>query len=422
MAAIDPMAPIDPVATVTHGAPSSGSPSIGFPSPGALPMGGFPIGSPAGFAPGSGNTSGLPLGTSFSQHDSATDSGQAGGVQIGERSPASSVSQRSRRSSGSPLTWVTGAAISLVIVAVVWLAIRQEQEAVEVANQSPSTATKGPPIDDLDIRNQRPPATKTKKQRPEPAPEDLPARPNPNPMPQPPQLVPPPEAMPTDPVMVNKPVEPPPMPKPPQPAPEPKPEEMPLPPRGEVTALAKALITAKAALIDGNLEEAKAQLAQAETLAKLPEHKAMVERLRTLDNYVGQFYHAIDEAVKSFQSGTEIEVGNTVVVVVEVLPDNLILRVAGMNKRYARNELPAGLAVAIANKWLDQSDPIAKVVNGAYLAVARINADERARALWEEAARAGEPTQNLMLVLDDHYNEIEAKFDQLARERARAKP
>jgi hypothetical protein len=247
-------------------------------------------------------------------------------------------------------------------------------------------------------------------------------------MPQPepePQPTPPGESL-IDPAMV-KPVEPPPMPQPPAPEPPaPMPEEIPLPTRAEVTAFAKAMITARAALTDGNLEEAKSQLTQAEPLAKLPEHKQMLERLQMLENYVGQFDNALRESVKGFQSGTEIEVGSTVVLVVEVIPnpempEALILRVAGMNKRYAWSELPAGLAVAIANKWLTQSDPVSKIVTGAYLAVARINSVDRARALWEEADQAGESTRSLLPVLDDRYDEIEANFDKLVVERERAK-
>jgi hypothetical protein len=57
-----------------------------------------------------------------------------------------------------------------------------------------------------------------------------------------------------------------------------------------------------------------------------------------------------NEAIDNYESGSEIKIGSsTIVVVVETSPQDLTIRVAGSIKTYLRNELSTGLAIGIAD-------------------------------------------------------------------------
>jgi hypothetical protein len=224
---------------------------------------------------------------------------------------------------------------------------------------------------------------------PTPAPESMP---EPKPAPTPPQPTPTPT----------------PTPPPPPPKPVPPPEPVVQPTREELVALGKALTTAKAALGEQNFAEADQALARADKLAKLPEHRAMVGRLTTLASYVRQFRKAIEAATKEMEAASTFQVGSsTQVAVVETFPDKIILRIAGMNRTYPFRDLPIGLAVAIADFKLDQSDPVSLVVKGAYIAAdRRAESDQldKAKAWWQDAEKAGVDLGDLPKVLTDSYD------------------
>ena len=180
--------------------------------------------------------------------------------------------------------------------------------------------------------------------------------------------------------------------------------------RAEVTALIKALTTVKEALGEQNFEEADQQLARAETLAKLPKHQEAVARLRQVAGYVKQFRDAVAAAVAQFEAGSVFMVGtSTQVAVVEGFPDRVILRIAGMNKVYPFRDMPPGLAVAIADKKLDGTDPVSRVVKGAYLLVhkrADSESHDKAKTWWKEAQDGGVDMSQLMPFLTENYDDF----------------
>ena len=180
------------------------------------------------------------------------------------------------------------------------------------------------------------------------------------------------------------------------------------PTREELVALGKAMTTAKAALSEQNFSVADRALAEAEKLAKLPEHRAKVGRLKTLGSYVRQFRKAVEEATNKMEAGESFMVGSsTVVSFVEGGPDRIIIRSAGQTRTYLFHELPLGLAVAIADLKLDGSDPVSRVVKGAYVAVdKRSDSDalDKAKTWWEEARLGGADLGDLQQVLTDRYD------------------
>jgi hypothetical protein len=122
---------------------------------------------------------------------------------------------------------------------------------------------------------------------------------------------------------------------------------------------------------------------------------------------VKQFRDAIVAAVKGMQAGETFKVGNsTQVSFVEGLHDKVILRIAGMNRTYPFNDMPPGLALAIADFKLPASNPMSRVVKGAYLLLhkrADSETQEKGRALWQDAQAAGANIAHLMPFLTDHY-------------------
>ena len=95
------------------------------------------------------------------------------------------------------------------------------------------------------------------------------------------------------------------------------------------------------------------------------------------------------------------------VIVVAVSAEKLTIRRAGGNVTYAITELPAGLAMALADSWLNANDPINRVIRGSYFAVADGDQDshrEKAKKYWEEAITNGVDVKHLLPFLTDKYD------------------
>jgi curved DNA-binding protein CbpA len=198
----------------------------------------------------------------------------------------------------------------------------------------------------------------------------------------------------------------------PTPVPTPQPTPEPAPPsptvtKAEVQALIKSLDAAKTALGEQNFKAADGHLTRAQSLAKLPKHQEAVARLKTVGEHVKQFRQALADAVQGMQAGETFKVGSsTQVSFIEGFPDKVVLRIAGMNRTYPFNDMPPGLAVALADFRLPSSAASSRVTKGAYLLVhkrADDKEEEKAKALWEEAQASGADLSKLMPFLKDNY-------------------
>jgi hypothetical protein len=240
-------------------------------------------------------------------------------------------------------------------------------------------------------------------QPPKPKPPDIAAAPiEPSVVPTP--IAPPSEARPTPTPLT------PPTPAPSTPAPSTTNEPPPMITRAEVQALIKALEAAKTAIGEQNFKAADAQLAKAESLARLPKHKGAVARLKEADGYVKQFHQALAAAVQGMQAGESFKVGNsTQVAFVEGGPDKVVVRIAGMNRTYHFNDMPPGLAMKFAERKLADSDPASRVIKGAYLLTHRrgdSDSQEKAKSLLAEAQAQGADVQHLLLLVTDNYADL----------------
>ena len=191
----------------------------------------------------------------------------------------------------------------------------------------------------------------------------------------------------------------PPKPEPPKPAPPaPKP---PVVDRATLIKLRQLLADARTKLGERNVPQAQQLIAEAGKLATTPELQEVVHRNETLAKYVEEFWGAVRDAIKGLNPTDEIDVGTSKVVLVAKEPDGrgLTIHVAGQNRQFTLQKLPNGLAIALAERWLDPKKPENKVFIGAFYAVDPKTDHDDAKRIWNEAATAGVDAVNDLLPL-----------------------
>jgi hypothetical protein len=159
-----------------------------------------------------------------------------------------------------------------------------------------------------------------------------------------------------------------------------------------------SLAAARKALGERAMEDAEARIAEAGELAVSQEQRWLVSGFEALATHVNSFWEAVREGMKGLEEAGELTVGSTLVSVVEANEDRLVIRVNGQNRRYSPDNLPAGVAAAIAKKWFDDR-PENKVILGAFYFVDPRTDLADARRLWEEAAGGGVDVKDLLALL-----------------------
>ena len=185
--------------------------------------------------------------------------------------------------------------------------------------------------------------------------------------------------------------------------PEPKPEPL----TSEEKAKLKEILTlARVALAERNLEITAEQLAAASAIAREGEAASSYQRLKLMHELVHNFNRLANQAMDSYESGSEINVGSsTKAVVVEVTPDELTIKAAGVLRSHPRNKLSVGLAMGIADT--NFNDPVmVPFLKAAYLVT--LNSDryvKRAREIWQSGNYAGAkiPADAFEDFLSDNY-------------------
>jgi hypothetical protein len=175
-------------------------------------------------------------------------------------------------------------------------------------------------------------------------------------------------------------------------------EEPPLDPE-QVTKFRGVLTAARTALGERQMDAANWHITEAESLAASAQQKRHVSSLKALQTHVEAFWKAVGEGMKGLEDAGELQVGSTIVSVVEANENRLIIRVNGQNRRYDANQLPAGLAAAIAKKWFDDR-PDNKLALGAFYFVDPRTDIADAKRLWDEAAAEGVNVNGLLALID----------------------
>jgi len=230
-----------------------------------------------------------------------------------------------------------------------------------------------------------------------------------------PPAVDPPDAAPPLPPDPNPPVSPPVVDPLPFPEPEPEPKIAPVPPPDpppppkpapeQIAAVDRALYKARRALGRRDVAAARQALVSVKQIGEeFTELGDRLHRMSHLAVYVEGFWDAVRRELARLESGAEIVLPKTRVAVVENAGGVLTLRTNGRNREFAHDDLPSGLALALARRWLDSTDPRNKVLLGAFKAVNPTSDLNDARQLWREAAQDREVREALdpiMPVLDE---------------------
>jgi hypothetical protein len=201
---------------------------------------------------------------------------------------------------------------------------------------------------------------------------------------------------------------------PPAPAPTPPNVDAPTastdspPAAAELRRLGELLQQARSAIAVHQFRVAGEALQKAAAVAKTAEHEALVGRWQRLNQCAGEIGDVVTAAALKLQPVEEISIGSgeLIVVVVETGRDSITIRNQGRNITYPLADLPAGLALAIARRNLNEDDPQNQVLFGAGLVTANdtkpLHIDE-ARRYWQRAASAGVAVEDLLATLTDSY-------------------
>lgn len=184
------------------------------------------------------------------------------------------------------------------------------------------------------------------------------------------------------------------------------------PPSSEdVLQLGELLVAARTAMAEQRFDDADQHLIEADRVARLPEHRAMVDRLRKLGSYAREFPVAVRRGLQKLEAGATLPlVGDEPAVIVERERDAVKVRWRGQNFTFSLDKLPIALGVPLAQQGSDGS-PRALVIHGAFVALhKRANEEhiEQVRAWWQEAIDAGEPIDDQLPVLQDFTTQLGA--------------
>ncbi len=178
---------------------------------------------------------------------------------------------------------------------------------------------------------------------------------------------------------------------------QPEPTQPPVPKidAAKQAALREALEQARAGLRQHDLDWAAQHLEIAATNVQTSEDEADLERAKAMRHYLAEFWSGVRKSVASLGAAEELIVGDTRVAVVEADEHKLIIKAAGKNRRYDIEKIPPVLVMPLAARWFNQG-PASKAAIAAYLAVDPKGDPDRARQLFQEAARAGLDTAGLI--------------------------
>ena len=122
--------------------------------------------------------------------------------------------------------------------------------------------------------------------------------------------------------------------------------------------------------------------------------------LNVLKIHVGFYWAGVEEAWQALQPGRELRYRGQKGAVVERTDRELVMRVAGRNETIDVKPIEPWLEKQLADGWFDRDDAANWVSIGAREFVRPGGDVQRARRYWQRAARAGEPADRLLPLLE----------------------
>ena len=162
-----------------------------------------------------------------------------------------------------------------------------------------------------------------------------------------------------------------PMPKPPEMKPEEmKPEPPPAPaPAGETPEWKTSMTQAKDLLVKGDLKKFEPLMASLLDKALTKEGKEQTLRLDQAGQLYKIYVESFEEAKKKAKGASSMKVGAAEVSIVEATAEKLIIREKGENKTYTWDKLPLGIAAALSDLGLSESDPVDVAARAIYFSL-----------------------------------------------------
>lgn len=139
------------------------------------------------------------------------------------------------------------------------------------------------------------------------------------------------------------------------------------------------------------------QVAEAETQSA--DDDSRLTRAKAMAGNLGVFWTSIRRELPGFEAGSELELPDARVAIVESSADELVVKDAGRLKRYTITTMPTVVVVALAEQRF-VSDANWKMLLGTFLAVDPEGNRARARQLWREATKGGVNTDDLLPELE----------------------
>lgn len=163
---------------------------------------------------------------------------------------------------------------------------------------------------------------------------------------------------------------------------------------------AAALTAVRSAVSGRDMAAAKENLAVAAKFKGIAEYDAEWARLDELVAYVAEFWQAVERGAKVAEGTQELMIGGQLVSVVEYADATLVLRVAGQNRRYKLRDMPAKVALTLAQQVMQPEAPNNKVFFGSFLALDGKGDRGLAKQMWDDASLAKIDVRRLLPELE----------------------
>ena len=167
-----------------------------------------------------------------------------------------------------------------------------------------------------------------------------------------------------------------------------------------------AMVKGKEALSKADFPTFHKQMELAQPLSSNDELIAKQARLDQLGQLYEIFIKAAHEAKSKMRGAETLSVGKTLVSIVEVTENELIVRNQGKNERFAWDRLPPGIAMAIADLTLSDSEPTDVAARGVYFSLSPARNALTAKKVTEWFAKSvgkGPIRKDLVQALTDTY-------------------
>lgn len=150
------------------------------------------------------------------------------------------------------------------------------------------------------------------------------------------------------------------------------------------------LAAARQAMAHRDLEAAQKHIEAARRAAHAPREKDEVERLQKMLYTLQAFWKAVHEMFGHLRTLEELKIDGQIILVAEADKDQIILRSAGRNQIYGKENLPGKLAIYLAERGLAAGEKTRQLCFGTFHALDAQGNRQEARRCFQQAGAEGQ--------------------------------